>query len=41
MKQALRDIAADPERPGPQQRPELARSVRTQPFIFQPGSGQD
>jgi toxin ParE1/3/4 len=29
LKQALRDIAADPERPGSRERPELARGVRT------------
>ena len=29
LKQALGDIAADPERPGSRQRPDLARGVRT------------
>lgn len=29
LKQAMRDIAANPERPGSKQRPDLARGVRT------------
>ena len=34
LKQALGDIAADPERPGSKQRPDLARDVRTYHLIF-------
>jgi toxin ParE1/3/4 len=34
LKQALRDIAADPERPGSRARPELARGVRTYHLFF-------
>lgn len=34
LKQALRDIAADPERPGSKERPDLARGIRTyHPFF--------
>ncbi len=34
QKQALRDIAADPERPGSRARPELAQGVRTYHLFF-------
>ncbi len=34
LKQALRDIAADPERPGSQERRELAPGVRTYHLFF-------
>lgn len=34
LKQALRDIAADPERPGSKERPDLARGVRTYHLFF-------
>ena len=34
LKQALRDIAADPERPGSKDRPDLARGVRTYHLFF-------
>jgi toxin ParE1/3/4 len=34
LKQALRDIAADPNRPGSRERPELARGVRTYHLFF-------
>ncbi len=34
LKQALRDIASNPERPGSRGRPELARGVRTYHLFF-------
>jgi toxin ParE1/3/4 len=34
VKQALRDIVADPERPGSQERPDLARGIRTYHLFF-------
>jgi toxin ParE1/3/4 len=34
LKQAVRDIAADPERPGSQERRDLARGVRTYHLFF-------
>jgi toxin ParE1/3/4 len=34
LKQALRDIASDPERPGSRERPELAHGVRTYHLFF-------
>jgi toxin ParE1/3/4 len=34
LKQALRDVAADPERPGSRERPELAQGVRTYHLSF-------
>lgn len=34
LKQAIRDIAADPERPGSQERRNLARGVRTYHLFF-------
>jgi toxin ParE1/3/4 len=34
LKQALRDIAADPERPGSRERAELARGIRTYHLFF-------
>lgn len=34
LKQALRDIAADPERPGSKERPDLARGIRTYHLFF-------
>jgi toxin ParE1/3/4 len=37
MKQALRDIAADPERPGSMQRPELSAGARTYHLRFSRG----
>lgn len=34
LKQALRDIASDPERSGSRERPDLARGVRTYHLFF-------
>ena len=34
LKQALRDIAADPARPGSKERPDLARGIRTYHLVF-------
>jgi len=34
LKQALRDIAADPERPGSQERPDLAPGIRVYHLFF-------
>jgi len=34
LKEALRDIAADPQRPGSRERPDLARCVRTYHLYF-------
>lgn len=34
LKQALRDIAADPERPGSRERAELVRGIRTYHLFF-------
>ena len=34
LKQALRDIAADPERPGFRERPELAEGVRSYHLLY-------
>src|ERR1035438_7375795 len=40
LKQALRDIASDPERPGSTERPELARGIRTYHLFFSRGRVQ-
>jgi toxin ParE1/3/4 len=37
LKQAIHDLAADPERPGSQARPDLARGVRTYHLYFSRG----
>jgi toxin ParE1/3/4 len=37
LKQAIHDIAADPERPGSQARPDLARGIRTYHLYFSRG----
>lgn len=37
LKQAISDIATDPERPGSQARPELARGIRTYHLSFSRG----
>lgn len=41
LKQALRDIAADPERPGFKERPDLARGVRTYRLYFSRDRARD
>jgi toxin ParE1/3/4 len=34
LPQALRDISADPDRPGSKERPDLARGIRTYHLFF-------